>query len=69
MCVYNSTNPCRCCGHDYVWDEREFLVEPGVCDICDGRECQYCGKYVSHAEDKGDSPIHSGCEMELLKEF
>lgn len=62
-----STNDCDCCGSpNYVWDASKWLIEPGLCILCDGNQCCYCGKFVNHRDraNYAHTVIHKSCDRE-----
>ena len=67
MAIQRSEQDCRCCGYDYVWDDKKFLNDPGICHVCDGQECVYCGKYV-RVSASNKQMIHIDCLRDQLEE-
>jgi formylmethanofuran dehydrogenase subunit E len=54
---------CRCCGDSYVWNDGEYLNDPGICMACDGNECMDCGKFVAPKDRKSkDWPMCLSCQ-------
>lgn len=62
-----SEGKCDCCDEpNYAWDASKWFNDPGLCLLCDGNQCCYCGKFV-YRRDRADYPstvIHKSCDRE-----